>query len=63
MTGPLWDSENSNMHPTCDARSHLLSGQEVAFINRTRNQTERLSQADNLELRRLWDKVDGANPI
>ncbi len=63
MPGPLWDDENNNMWPTCDARSDLLSGQEVAFINRLRNQTERLSQADSLELYRLWHVVDGVNPI
>lgn len=61
MPGPLWDDENNNMYPTVDGRKGQLTGTEVAFINRLRNQTERLSQADNLELYRLWHKVDGAN--
>ena len=57
MSGPLWDSENNNMHPTCKTNaSGLLNGEDVAFISQIRN-NEVLTVEESNELYRLWHKV------
>lgn len=60
MPGPLWGDEDKYSYPICDARSNLLTGQEIAFLNQIRNK-ETLTLADQTELRRLHFKVDAAN--
>ena len=60
MPSTNWSSEDNHSYPICDARTHLLTGQEVAFINQIRNK-DPLTFEDSEELRRLHFKVDAAN--
>lgn len=59
MPGPNWDDEDNNMHPTCELNaSGNLSGQDVAFINQTKNK-DTLTTVESAELYVLWHKVLG----
>lgn len=60
MPLPNWSDEDKLSHPICDARTHLLTGQEIAFLNQIRNK-DPLTFEDQTELRRLHFKVDAAN--
>lgn len=53
------DSEQFNMLATCDRLSARLSGQERAALGRLNrlDTSARMPDADDAELRALWDKV------
>lgn len=53
MPGPNWDDEDNNMHPTCEREQSRLSGQDVAFINRIKN-NDTLTPVEQTELQQIW---------